>query len=1314
MAEDARVQRSESDREVSSRWDLEWRQPATSLLVQEASPRIGAEAPSSSRTPHTGLNPGHAFGRVRVQADGARQSEISGHSVQRLNAETDPGDGVEVGPEGGQLSGDLTARIGAKQGAGVALAPDTRDRMEGMFGTSFGDVRAHADGESDALNRRLGAVAFTAGSDIFFQQGRFEPDSGAGAQLLAHELTHVVQQRSMSGAGPVIVGPVGDSYEQEAEAKSRAPGEMSPTPSSGGSGAVQRMPVMVQRAVSAPPTAHPGLHHVLDEVSHAARVAGTHPPANQAVKVAQAAAPTPANDVLSKAQAAQTMKMAAAPPARPDTNAFLELLRKKLAEIVPKSNQEMKDFGKGEKAGQMHGQLSQEVKTQSDKAQEAITGATRAPAPVDGVTPREAGPPPPAPGGFPPTPINAANAVPTPLPDPAPALAAETQAADQRMADHKITADQLHKANDPRFSAVVTAQTDMHAHAATAPVQFKTQQQTILTETSAAAHSATAAAHAQMHEHHAHSHGAAHSEQQAVMAREAEARKTVADTVERMFNETKSKVEAKLTGVAKIVDDLFTEGEGAARKSFDGEVDRRTTEYWLEHPLDAVAGWALGNDEHLAKMWEGERENYSRALDNVLVRISDRVEHELSEAKGMIAEGHKAIDTYIFGLDPTLRQSGQEASQTIGKRFEELQQNVDAKRDELASHLVDKYQAAQQAMDARMKELQESNRGAIGGFLDKLEAVEKALAEFKQRLNGVVTDAEETLDLIINDPIAFLGYLLDALKQGFSQFLEKILEHLKRGLMDWIFGTLATAGIQLPKEFDLKGIIMLVLQVLGVTWTKIRAKIEKIIGPRAMRAIEKIVDYVSTIISGGIEGLWEKIKEDLGGLKDMIISAIQDWIVTAIVKEAMMKLMTMSNPAGAIVEAVIDIYKTVRFFIEKAQQIMHLVETIVRSVSNIARGAIGEAANWVEEAMASTIPVILGFLAELIGLGGLGEKIQEFVKKAQEVVDKAIDAALAKIVEVAKGLFGKDEKASPDERTDAQKQADLSQALNESTQLLRVANTSPDQIKKQLPAIKAKYKMTSLELVIDKETAEKETVHVEAAINPSSKSDPFDLAGGEYDREEEIRAIFQEAQVSSQTQFEAGAEQAATQTAAAERKAATRLSESSASFCKNALLHYINRSGASVNERTAAESSVESNIAAALNATDGDRIFSLIRTAQASVNRLLKGTSVDVRLETHHQQEVHAHPATFDKEYKARVDIPEDLKVKIAEWVDKEFSHLTRQEREKRRRELANLVREDLKEKKIIAKGLQGAAPLDEVDMIVLTVEAHDVVHAGD
>jgi len=127
--------------------------------------------------------------------------------------------GPEVGLEGGALSPDLTGRIEAKRGGGAPLAEDTRGRMEGAFsGADFAAVRVHTDAEAHDLNRSVSAVAFTTGSDIFFSQGAYSPGSGAGNHLLAHELTHVTQQRGASGGGPLTVGPAGDSHEQEAEA----------------------------------------------------------------------------------------------------------------------------------------------------------------------------------------------------------------------------------------------------------------------------------------------------------------------------------------------------------------------------------------------------------------------------------------------------------------------------------------------------------------------------------------------------------------------------------------------------------------------------------------------------------------------------------------------------------------------------------------------------------------------------------------------------------------------------------------------------------------------------------------------------------------------------------------------------------------------------------------------------------------------------------------------------------------------------------------------------------------------------------------
>ncbi len=133
---------------------------------------------------------------------------------------------AEVGREGGALSPDLSGRIHAKRGGGQPLEATVRRGMEGVFQVSFGHVRIHADGEADMLNRGVAAIAFTVGADIFFRAGAYQPHSVAGQHLLAHELTHVVQQRTGSlgasggggnSGGTMTVGAADDRHEQEAE-----------------------------------------------------------------------------------------------------------------------------------------------------------------------------------------------------------------------------------------------------------------------------------------------------------------------------------------------------------------------------------------------------------------------------------------------------------------------------------------------------------------------------------------------------------------------------------------------------------------------------------------------------------------------------------------------------------------------------------------------------------------------------------------------------------------------------------------------------------------------------------------------------------------------------------------------------------------------------------------------------------------------------------------------------------------------------------------------------------------------------------------
>lgn len=131
---------------------------------------------------------------------------------------------------------------------GEPLAADVRADMEGRLGHDFGDVRLHTDGAADSSARAVSAHAYTVGSHIAFQRSAYEPGTDAGRQTLAHELVHVVQQRSgpvdgTDAPGGIRVSDPSDRFEREAA---------STAAQVSGPAAVSAAPAQVQREAEEP------------------------------------------------------------------------------------------------------------------------------------------------------------------------------------------------------------------------------------------------------------------------------------------------------------------------------------------------------------------------------------------------------------------------------------------------------------------------------------------------------------------------------------------------------------------------------------------------------------------------------------------------------------------------------------------------------------------------------------------------------------------------------------------------------------------------------------------------------------------------------------------------------------------------------------------------------------------------------------------------------------------------------------------------------------------------------------------------------
>lgn len=176
--------------------------------------REATAAPTRPRSPWDAV----AIDAAQVAQALARGPDQVRHAamLSRQHAEHDVGD-----PDQPAVQEALRRR-----GGGSPLPDEVRREMEARLGVDLRSVRVHTDDVADAATRAVRAKAFTVGSDIFFAKGELAPGGVAGAELLVHELTHVVQSWQgrvpVAGAGTVQVSHPDDALEREAEATSRA------------------------------------------------------------------------------------------------------------------------------------------------------------------------------------------------------------------------------------------------------------------------------------------------------------------------------------------------------------------------------------------------------------------------------------------------------------------------------------------------------------------------------------------------------------------------------------------------------------------------------------------------------------------------------------------------------------------------------------------------------------------------------------------------------------------------------------------------------------------------------------------------------------------------------------------------------------------------------------------------------------------------------------------------------------------------------------------------------------------------------------
>ncbi|MEU1302533.1 phage tail protein [Streptomyces shenzhenensis] len=846
-----------------------------------------------------------------------------------------------------------------------------------------------------------------------------------------------------------------------------------------GNAAVSRLVAQRYAAPVKPPASQaPGMRRVNADIAAKKQKLATHRAATAESRSAQGAAKAPPDDKQAQGKAANAEKMNAAEPGEFDKAAFIAAVNDAIDAQAPKNLDEADKFADSGKADEIKGAVDGKVtEGKESSAQDIETTTTAAPdtsqAKEKQVTPMTPDQPPADPGA-----PDAADAVPQQQPPEVTDFSEGPRRTDQQLAEADVTEEQLARSNEPQFTEALGEKKRAEQHSATAPGQARAAEKQQLATAKAGAAAAGATAMAALTA----KRGAAGREVDGgkgeTKSKDEQKREEVTAKLQRVFDATQKDVKEILDGLDGKVDRQFEEGEKRARDAFNTDQKRRMKEYKDKRygGFFGPAKWAkdklMGMPEEANQLFQESRRLYVRLMQGVISSIADMIGRELGRAKARITRGRTDLKAEVDKLPADLRQFGEEAAQDFAAKFDDLEAEVDDKSQELVQSLAQKYTQALNAVDEEIKKLQEANKGLVQKAVDAVVSVVRTIKELKDLLMGVLAKAASAITKIIKDPIGFLGNLVRSVGAGLQQFVSNIATHLQSGLVSWLLGTSVKAGIEIPARFDLKGIIQIIASLLGLTWANIRARItRKGVPDQAMTEVEQSVPVAKALATEGPAGATKEIQAEVGDVKSTILEEVKSYLIPTVIVAGITWILSLLNPASAFIRAVKAIIDIVTFIVTQGAQIVEFVNAVLDAVIAIANGGSAGVPKTIETALAASIPLLIGLLASLLGIGGLANKIRQAFQKVSRPVNRAIDRIAARIAQAGRRIWSRikqtgrrpgDEKRRHQPRETEKRSETVRKQVEEELRKVLPPGVDPESVDSRLRGVYRKYSRRGL------------------------------------------------------------------------------------------------------------------------------------------------------------------------------------------------------------------------------------------------------------
>jgi len=416
---------------------------------------------------------------------------------------------------------------------------------------------------------------------------------------------------------------------------------------------------------------------------------------------------------------------------------------------------------------------------------------------------------------------------------------------------------------------------------------------------------------------------------------------------------------------------------------------------WLERGIDTLSDWASNKVEAL----------FDRTLE-AFDRLSPFIERALSMVRHVIS-----VVADLAELPPMLVSSAWERiPECIRNPVQAFVTDQILARIPVFRHLLELPDLWEQLQAIAMRILRQVfvDGDLAGAAWSFFKAVLEVIGLPPELVRNLLINAAGSIGQILQDPIGFVFNAMKAAGKGFSQFFSNISSHLLGGIGTWLFGKMREGGIEPPEDFSLRSLLGVVLQILDITTDRIFNRIGERVGASTAARLRQVLEHATgawqfarTLVEEGPGALWEDLQERLSDLGDRVLDSVVRWVSTTVMIQVSTRMAPLLAPTGVsnVVAAILEVYRAAQALASQVQEILEVLNSFLEGLGEIASGSLSQAADFLENALSNSIPAAMGLFAQYAGFGNLAERIQEMLEEVRERVDSALGWLIDQAIE---------------------------------------------------------------------------------------------------------------------------------------------------------------------------------------------------------------------------------------------------------------------------------------------------------------------------